>query len=65
MSQHSRQSSGFTIIEVLIVLAIGGIILLMIFEAIPALQRGSRNSQRKQEVSSILQNTGYDLVNRK
>lgn len=48
-------SAGFTIIETLIVLAIAGLILLIVFLAIPSLQRNSRNNQRKQEVEKILQ----------
>jgi prepilin-type N-terminal cleavage/methylation domain-containing protein len=49
-----RKDSGFTIIEVLIVLAIAGLIMLIVFLAVPALQRNSRNTQRKNDVSSIL-----------
>lgn len=45
---------GFTIIEVLIVLAIAGLILLIVFLAVPALQRNSRNTQRKNDVAAIL-----------
>lgn len=48
-----RQSKGFTIIEVLIVLAIAGLIILIVFLAVPALQRNSRNTQRKNDVSAI------------
>ncbi len=48
------QSKGFTIIEVLIVLAIAGLILLIVFLAVPALQRNSRNTQRRSDVSKIL-----------
>lgn len=52
----SRRDSegGFTIIEVLIVLAIAGLILLIVFLAVPALQRNSRNTQRKNDVSALL-----------
>lgn len=49
-----QKQEGFTIIEVLIVLAIAGLILLVVFMAVPALQRNSRNTQRKSDVSSIL-----------
>ncbi|MDB5170239.1 MAG: hypothetical protein JWN82_635 [Candidatus Saccharibacteria bacterium] len=49
-----RKQEGFTIIEVLIVLAIAGLIMLVVFMAVPALQRNSRNTQRKSDVSSIL-----------
>lgn len=46
-------NKGFTIIEVMIVLAIAGLILLIVFLAVPALQRQSRNTQRKTDASSI------------
>ncbi len=49
-----NKNEGFTIIEVLIVLAIAGLILLIVFLAVPALQRNSRNTQRRNEVSSIM-----------
>ena len=48
------REKGFTIIEVLIVLAIAGLILLVVFLAVPALQRNSRNTQRKNDVSGVL-----------
>jgi len=51
---QKRKEEGFTIIEVLIVLAIAGLILLIVFLAVPALQRNSRNTQRKNEVASVL-----------
>lgn len=56
MSQVSRtdRQSGFTIIEVLIVLDIAGIFAILIFQAIPALNRSSRNNQRKNGVAGIL-----------
>lgn len=44
---------GFTIIEVLIVLAIAGLIMLIVFLAVPALQRNSRNTQRKNDVAGL------------
>ena len=48
------KSRGFTIIEVLIVLAIAGLIMLIVFLAVPALQRNSRNTQRRNDIASIL-----------
>jgi prepilin-type N-terminal cleavage/methylation domain-containing protein len=55
MSHKLREKyQGFTIIEVMIVLAIAAIILLAIFLAVPALQRNSRNTQRKSDVASVL-----------
>lgn len=49
----SASQQGFTIIEVLIVLAIAGLILLVVFLAVPALQRNQRNSGRKTDGSRI------------
>lgn len=51
---QSKKQKGFTIIEVLIVLAIAGLILLVVFLAVPALQRTSRNTQRGNDVASVL-----------
>lgn len=48
-----NNSKGFTIIEVLIVLAIAGLIILIVFLAVPALQRTSRNTQRKNDASRL------------
>lgn len=44
---------GFTIIEVVLVLAIAGLIFLMVFVALPALQSGQRDSSRKNDVGSV------------
>jgi len=49
-----NRKEGFTIIEVLIVLAIAGLILLIVFLAVPALQRNSRNTQIKDAAAAIL-----------
>ena len=51
LKQHRE---GFTIIEVLIVLAIAGLILLIVFLAVPALQRTARNTQRKNDAAGVL-----------
>ena len=51
---QSKKAQGFTIIEVLIVLAIAGLILLVVFLAVPALQRNSRNTQYRTEASRLL-----------
>ncbi len=53
-NDETRKSKGFTIIEVLIVLAIAGLILLIVFLAVPALNRNSRNTQRRTDVSKFL-----------
>lgn len=55
MDLRRSSNQGFTIIETLIVLAIAGLIILLMFQAIPALTRNSRNTQRKQDVAHILQ----------
>lgn len=48
-----KNSKGFTIIEVLIVLAIAGLILIVVLLAVPALQRNSRNTTIKNDASSV------------
>jgi prepilin-type N-terminal cleavage/methylation domain-containing protein len=59
-----KNRSGFTIVETMLALAIAGLILLIVFEAIPTLTRNSRNNQRKQDVQSILETIShYELNN--
>ncbi|HET6864128.1 MAG TPA: type II secretion system protein [Candidatus Saccharimonadales bacterium] len=48
-----KREQGFTIIEVMIVLAIAAVILLIVLLAVPALQRNSRNTQRSNDVATI------------
>lgn len=48
-----KQQKGFTIIEVVLVLAIAALIFLMIFVALPALQRGQANSARKSDAATV------------
>ena len=52
MNKH-KPKSAFTIIEVVLVLAIAGLIFLMVFIALPALQRNQRDTQRKRQVSVL------------
>lgn len=47
------KEKGFTIIEVVLVLAIAGLIFLMVFIALPALQRGQRDTQRQNDMSRL------------
>lgn len=49
----SKTAKGFTIIEIMIVLSIAGLILLIVFLAVPALQRNSRNYQRRQAATHV------------
>src|SRR5687767_1601772 len=58
-----NKEKGFTIIEVLIVLAIAGLIVLIVFLAVPALQRNSRNTQRKNDASQVLGAVQEDVNN--
>lgn len=48
---NSKQ--GFTIIEVVLVLAIAGLIFLMVFVALPALQRSQRDTARRNDMSRV------------
>lgn len=51
--QNIKSKQGFTIIEVVLVLAIAGLIFLMVFIALPALQRSQRNTQRRNDYSML------------
>ncbi len=48
---NKKKQNGFTIIEVVLVLAIAGLIFMMVFIALPALQRSQRDMQRKNDLS--------------
>ena len=48
-----KSKKGFTIIEVVLVLAIAGLIFLMVFVALPALQRSQRDSARRNDLSRV------------
>lgn len=64
MKTKLRNARGFTIIEVLIVLAIAGLIMLIVFLAVPALQRNSRNTQRTSDGSQIASAVNECLSNK-
>lgn len=51
--KKKTNTQGFTIIEVMIVLAIAGLIILIVLLAVPALQRNGRNTAIKNDVSAI------------
>ena len=58
------QKKGFTIIEVVLVLAIAGLIFLMVFVALPALQRSQRDTQRREDMARFMsQLTQYQANN--
>ena len=52
-NNSAKTSKGFTIIEVVLVLAIAGLIFLMVFIALPALQRNQRDTQRKSDMGRL------------
>ena len=49
-----KNKNGFTIIEIVLVLAIAGLIFLMVFLALPALQRAQLNQQYKNNLSMVI-----------
>ena len=51
---ETRSKRGFTIIEVVLVLGIAGLIFLMVFVALPALQRSQRDTQRREDVTKLV-----------
>lgn len=62
---NTKNKEGFTIIEVVLVLAIAGLIFMMVFIALPALQRSQRDTQRKNDVSrAITAVNNYSSANR-
>ena len=50
----SNKDKGFTIIEVVLVLAIAGLIFLTVFLALPALQKSQRDNARRQDVGNVV-----------
>jgi prepilin-type N-terminal cleavage/methylation domain-containing protein len=53
MSRQQLRQRGFTIIEVVLVLAIAALIFLMVFIALPALQRNQRDQARKEVLGKV------------
>ena len=51
--KNNKTKPAFTIIEVVLVLAIAGLIFLMVFIALPALQRNQRDTQRKNDMGRL------------
>lgn len=54
VTEPNKQTSGFTIIEVVLVLAIAGLIFLTVFLAVPNMQKSQRDNRRKQELAQVL-----------
>ena|ERR1019366_3769032 len=54
MSKLTKRDKGFTLIEIVIVLAIAALIILVVLQAVGAAQRSNRDSTRKQEVARVV-----------
>jgi prepilin-type N-terminal cleavage/methylation domain-containing protein len=54
MLKSTNKEKGFTIIEVVLVLAIAGLIFLVVFLALPALQKSQRDTARRQDVGKVV-----------
>lgn len=59
-----KKTEGFTIIEVLIVLAIAGLIMVIIFIAVPTLQRNGRNNGRQTDANNLVAAVNECVTNR-
>ena len=53
-----KQNKGFSIIELVLVLAIAGLIFLMVFIALPALRRSQQDMGRKNDSSTVVSAIG-------
>lgn len=53
LNKLKKNNKGFTIIEVMIVLAIAGLIILVVLLAVPAVQRNSRNTAIKNDAAAL------------
>lgn len=58
-----NSKKGFTIIEVVLVLAIAGLIFLMVFVALPNLQRTQRDTQRRNDLDRLSTSLSQYIVN--
>lgn len=63
LTKTKMRQNGFTIVETLIVLAIVGTIMLVVFLAVPALQRNSRNTQIRNDAASVLSAVNEFITN--
>lgn len=50
----TQKQQGFTIIEVVLVLAIAGLIFLVVFLAVPALQKSQRDTARRNDIGRVV-----------
>lgn len=66
--QHSADhgqtaQQGLTIVELMLVLAIAGIILMLVLMAVPALQRNAHNNTRRQDAATVLEAVSHYQLN--
>jgi prepilin-type N-terminal cleavage/methylation domain-containing protein len=54
MSNLVKKEKGFTLIEIVLVLAIAGLLLVIVFLAVSGAQKSRRDSQRKSDAARIL-----------
>ena len=54
MNKLAKRAKGFTLIELVIVLAIAALIILVVLQAVGAAQKSNRDSTRKQEAARVV-----------
>ena len=62
-SLNINSKKGFTIIEVVLVLAIAGLIFLMVFIALPNMQKSQRDTQRRNDFATLAANMSAFMTN--
>ncbi|MCL2280992.1 hypothetical protein FWC31_03915 [Candidatus Saccharibacteria bacterium] len=62
--RQKKATKGFTIIEVALVLAVAALIFLVVFLAVPALQRNQRDDARKRDVADTVQAVVNAIANK-
>ena len=63
--ENIKNKKGFTIIEVVLVLAIAGLIFVWVFVALPALQRSQRDTQRRDDMARFMSQLSQRQANNK
>lgn len=63
MQSKTSNAHGFTILEILLALAMAGLILALVFGAIPTLQRNGRNNSRRDDTTIVLQAISRHMLN--
>ncbi len=64
LTKNRLNKKGFTIIEIMIVLAVASLIMLIVFLAVPALQRNARNTNRTADATKVASGVNECLSNR-